>query len=100
MRIHEYLEIVEEAAGESMGVCRKCGSEFCEARDYYKKYALLREKDWSELPRRRTLSGEPPFIVYQEFICPGCATLLNVDTLCKALDADDLLVWDIQVEMQ
>ncbi len=99
MRIHEYLEIVDKSNGRKMIVCRKCGHEFCEPTDNYKKYALYRERDLTNLPRRNTLSGAPPFIVYQEFICPGCATLLEVDPFCKELDANEPLVWDIQVKI-
>ena len=40
-------------------------------------------------------SGEKPFVTYQEYICPGCGTLLEVDVLCEELeDEASRVIWD------
>ena len=98
MRIHEYLEIVEKQGGSKVIRCVKCGHEFCEASDNYKKHALLWERGTNEFPLRKPYSGEAMFIRYQHFICPGCGTLLQVDQYCPELDKDDPIIHDIEVK--
>jgi acetone carboxylase gamma subunit len=99
MRFHEYLEIVSKEDGQKMVRCIKCGHEFCDARENYKRYALLWERDATEYPLRSPVSGEAMFTRYQEFICPGCGTLLQVDVICPELDKDDPILWDIQLRV-
>lgn len=95
MRIHEYLEI---DATSKVIRCLKCAHEFCDSRSNYKEYALYRERPLSDFTSRRLRSKEEPFVVYQEYYCPGCGVLLEVDPYCEALDKDQKIVWDIQVE--
>lgn len=99
VRISEYLEIIKKEGGERMVRCMRCGYEFCEADENYKEYALLRERDMSDIKLRYLLSGESTLVLYQEFICPGCGTLLEVDTFCPSLDEKDKIVWDIQLSI-
>ncbi|MBC8274662.1 MAG: hypothetical protein H8E40_06825 [Chloroflexi bacterium] len=97
MRIHEYLEIVKQN-GKNVIRCMKCGYEFCRAEENYKKHALLRERELCDvLNPIYCLSGEKPFVHLQEFICPGCGTLLEVDVVCPELEEDPIL-WDIQIK--
>lgn len=98
MRIHEYLEIVEKQPGQKVISCIKCSHEFCDAKENYKKYALLWECDTSEFPLRSLYSGESMFIRYQHFICPGCGTLLQVDQYLPELDKDDPILHDIEIK--
>ncbi len=98
MRIHEYLEIVTKADGEKIIVCRKCGHEFCQANQNYKRHALYLERTLQDWPQRRPASGEDMFVVYQEYVCPGCGVLLEVDNYCPALDSEDeKILWDMQL---
>lgn len=99
MRIHEYLEIADNKEGKKIIRCLKCGHEFCDARENYKLHALYRERDLKDVKLRSLISGEPTFVLYQEYICPGCGTLLEVDTYCPELDKDDPVVWDIQIKI-
>ncbi len=99
MRFHEYLEIVSKEDGRKVIRCVKCGHEFCDAADNYKRHALLWERDASEYPSRSPASGESMFTRYQEFICPGCATLLQVDVISPELDRSDPILWDIQLKV-
>lgn len=97
MRIHEYLEVVDKQ-GKKTIVCVKCGHEFCGIDDNYKKYAIYRERDPRELPRMTPTSGDPLFVIYQEYICPGCGTLLEVDNFCPEIDSEEeRILWDIQI---
>ncbi len=77
MRIHEYLEIVADEKGRQQVRCVRCGHAFCEAGENYKAHALYRERDPNRVPGRSLVSGEQPFHVFQEYICPGCGTLLE-----------------------
>lgn len=100
MRIHEYLEIVSKGDGEKAVIrCMKCGYEFGPADENYKKRALVWERDVKEFPQRAPVSGDSMFTCYQEFICPGCGTLLEVDSFCPELDKDEPIVWDIQIKV-
>ncbi len=97
MRIHEYLEIVEERDGRRQVRCVRCGHAFCDAAENYKEYALYRERDPAQLLGRGLVSGEKTFHVFQEYICPGCGTLLEVDTLVPGVEGEPPVLWDIQV---
>ncbi len=96
IRISEYLEIVEKVDGAKVICCRECGNEFCSAGDNYKKYALRLVRDLRET--KKVSKGVEPITHYQEYICPGCGTLLQVDTWCPLIDNDEPL-WDIDVKV-
>lgn len=99
MKIHEFLEIRKRPDGRPAIFCTRCGHEFCEAVDNYKKYAAYRERDLGEAPRRRPTSGDPLFVVYQEYSCPGCGVLLEVDNYCPQIDSEEeRVLWDIQID--
>ncbi len=98
LRIHEYLEIVEREGGRKVICCLRCGHEFCAAHDNYKKHALRRVRDLSDVRLRSLATGEPSVLKQQEYICPGCATMLEVDVWCPELGEDEP-VWDIQVKV-
>ncbi|MDY6861503.1 MAG: hydantoinase B/oxoprolinase family protein, partial [Thermodesulfobacteriota bacterium] len=89
MRIHEYLGIDEEKRIR----CIKCGHDFCGADDNYKLHALKAEIPGSEIGKHYV--QESDFVVYHEFYCPGCTTLLASDVL----PAGEPPLWDIQVKV-
>ena len=95
-RISECLEIVEKIDGTKMICCMKCGNEFCAPGENYKKYALRWTRDLREL--KKVTEGEQPITSYQEYICPGCGTLLQVDPWCPLIDSNEPL-WDIDVKI-
>ena len=98
MKFHEYLEVVEKTSGEKVIVCAKCGHQFCSATGNYKKSAIYRESDITDIRGGGLASGEKPFAIYQEYICPGCGILLEVDVLCEGLeDEESRLIWDAQI---
>jgi len=100
MRFHEYLEMVEKHSGKKVMVCVKCGNQFCSATENYKQFSIYRENDLAGVGGRFLASGEKPFVTYQEFICPGCGTLLEVDVLCKELeDEKSKVIWDMQINV-
>ncbi|MBI3077818.1 MAG: hypothetical protein HYY85_12680, partial [Deltaproteobacteria bacterium] len=97
MRFHESLEIVE-VDGRREVRCLRCGHGLGGADENYKRHAAYRERPLLQVPSRRLASGEPPLTVYQEFCCPGCGTLLEVDDLCPALEIpESAVVWDIRL---
>ena len=83
MRIHEYLKVVKKDGGEKVIKCIKCGYEFCTIEENYKEYALLWKRDFKDIKLRYPISGEKPKVTYQEFICPGCGVLLEVEITMK-----------------
>jgi acetone carboxylase gamma subunit len=98
MRIHEYLEIVNKDERKVIR-CLKCGYIFGSAKENYKKGCLVREREFNEVMNPTfCLSKEKPFERLQEFICPGCGLLLEVDVVVPELEEDPIL-WDIQIKL-
>lgn len=96
LRFHEYLEVVS-SNGQMVIRCRKCRHLFCSAGENYKLYALEIRQDLEELAGQRVPSGEPYLGYYLEYACPGCATLLQVDTYCPGAGGETPL-WDIELD--
>lgn len=96
LRFHESLDVVE-SDDELIIACSRCGHEFCSAGDNYKRYALEIDQSLEELAGHRVPSGEPYAGVYLEYVCPGCATLLEVDTFCPSVGGETPL-WDVQLD--
>ncbi len=98
LRIHEYLEIVQKDDGQRVIRCLRCGHELCDAHENYKKHAVRQVRDLSDSRLRTLNTGEPSVVKQLEYICPGCATMLEVDVWCPELDEDEP-VWDIHVKL-
>ena len=99
VRFHEYLELVRSpASGEFAIRCRRCRRLLCDGSENYKAHVLRRTRDLAELSGRLLPSAEPYRGVFQEYICPGCATLLCVDVHCPELGPDEPL-WDIRLDL-
>jgi N-methylhydantoinase B len=96
LHFHEYLDVVSGENGFFIR-CRKCGYLFCSADENYKRYALEIRRDLEELAGHRVPSGEPYLGVFLEYVCPGCATLLQVDTYCPS-EGGETPLWDIQLD--
>jgi N-methylhydantoinase B len=96
LHFHEYLDVVS-ADNRFFIRCRRCGYLFCSADENYKRHALEIREDLEELAGHRVPSGEPYLGVFLEYVCPGCATLLQVDTYCPA-EGGETPLWDIQLE--
>ncbi len=96
IKITEYLEIVEKVDGTKIICCAKCGNEFCSRGDNYKKYALRRIKYFRDM--KRVGENDESLTHYQEYVCPGCGTLLQSDVWCPLIDTEEPL-WDIDVKV-
>ena len=97
VQCHESLDIVRAGDGHAIR-CRRCAHVFCSAAENYKRYALEIPHDLEELAGRRIPTGEPYLGIYLAYACPGCATLLQVDTYCPSLGGETPL-WDIQLAL-
>ncbi|HXV84198.1 MAG TPA: hydantoinase B/oxoprolinase family protein [Candidatus Binatia bacterium] len=83
LKFHEYLAIERNGTTEAIR-CSRCGHLFCEKHENYKLYAPRRERNLYDLARSLVPSGESYLGGYLEYCCPGCATLLQVDSFCDA----------------
>jgi len=79
--IHDHLFIV--AKGDGAITKSSCGHEFGDWRENWKLHCLVRTRTTEE----ELMEIYPPgtsldlrIIDFREFICPGCGTLLDVDT--------------------
>jgi acetophenone carboxylase len=66
--------------------CRRCDRDLGDARESYKRGTLVVERDPREIHRpvvegEYTFSPDPEWCRVLEFVCPGCATLLEVEYL-------------------
>ena len=96
MRIHECLDIVEQAEGFAVA-CRKCGQDFGSTDRNYKDACLCRIVDKDDLTELPPPSGRRSLGRYVEYFCPGCATLLDVETTVPHVEAVIEPVWDIEI---
>ncbi len=96
-RIHPCLEVVSQRESKVIRCCR-CGYVFGPAADNYKRSAAMAVGIPESWPLRRPVSGDAPLGVYQQWYCPGCGTLLQVDIVCPELEREeDMALWDISV---
>jgi len=96
LRLNEHLEVAGHQ-GTAVVRCR-CGHVFCNAHENYKEHALRRDRDLEELTGRRLPHGQPYLAVWQEYICPGCGTMLQVDVWCPSL-GDGAPLWDTRLDL-
>ncbi len=96
LHLHEYLDLVR-TAGRLVVRCRKCAHAFCDGGENYKNAAVEITMDLEEVAGGRVPSGEPYRGVLLGYVCPGCATLLQVDVFCPTRD-DQRPLWDIQLD--
>ena len=95
--IHEYLEVVERA-GIKIIRCRKCQTEFGHIGENYKAYTRCRARPVRSIWLGEAATGPLHEVFYREYICPTCATLLEVDTYYPLLDEEEP-VWDIRIRL-
>lgn len=90
MRIHYYLEIDSNKQIK----CLKCGRIICKASGNYKEHVPRAEVWPDEIPGQRP-SKDVTLVVYYEYYCPGCFTLLDVEIAEKGSPP----LWDIQIKV-
>jgi acetone carboxylase gamma subunit len=89
VRIHYYLEIDEDKKIK----CLKCGRAICDAAENYKEHVPRAEVWPDEIPGQRH-TKEDALVLYYEYYCPGCFTLLDVEVMEKGSPP----MWDIQIK--
>jgi N-methylhydantoinase B len=97
LRFHEYLDVVA-LGGRLVIRCRACGHVLCAAEENYKRYALEIRQDLEALAGHRVPSGDSYLGEYLLYACPGCATLLQVDTYCPT-EGGETPLWDVQLDV-
>jgi N-methylhydantoinase B len=78
LKLTPYVDIVEDENEDKVAVCSKCGFAYCDAKDDYKLYCLILDRDPADiLPP--PLAPDKDWAVYREFYCPACGTQVEVD---------------------
>ena len=82
-RITEYLQVDLD---RERWLCGSCEHDLGDARGNYKRGCLVWERDPREIHRPMvdgayTFAPDPSWCRILEFICPGCATLVEVEYL-------------------
>ncbi|MDB5593584.1 MAG: hypothetical protein JWM36_545 [Hyphomicrobiales bacterium] len=98
LRIHECLEVVR-AEGNLRVACTKCRCDLGPAAGNYKDATLYRVIDKDALTELPPPLGRKSIGGYVEYCCPGCATLLDVETYAPTLEGNAVNpVWDIEID--
>ncbi|MFC2058619.1 acetone carboxylase subunit gamma [Chloroflexota bacterium] len=92
MRIHYYLEIDEKTKEIK---CLKCGKVICDASENYKLHVPRVEVWPDEVYGGKRATRDKTLLVYYEYYCPGCYTMLDVE----AMEKGSAPLWDIQVKV-
>ncbi|HLB12311.1 MAG TPA: acetone carboxylase subunit gamma [Dehalococcoidia bacterium] len=90
MRVHYYLEIDDDKKIK----CLKCGRVICDASQNYKEHVPRAEVWPDEIPGERP-TRENTLLLYYEYYCPGCYTMLDVELAERGAAP----LWDIQVKV-
>jgi N-methylhydantoinase B len=97
MRIHECLDVVQDGDGFAVA-CRKCSQDFGPATGNYKAASVHRVVPKDEICELPPPEGRVSMGAYVEYYCPGCGTLLDVETAVPAVEGGKLEpIWDIQL---
>jgi N-methylhydantoinase B len=95
LRIHESLDIVS-ARGTLRVACRCCDQDLGPADRNYKLSCIHAAIDKDALTELPPPGGRRSMARYVEYYCPGCATLLDVETHCPSIEGERIEpVWDI-----
>jgi hypothetical protein len=78
MDLTPYVKIVEDEQGKKVAVCSRCGFAYCEAREDYKLYCLIHERDPAEIYPAQ-LAPDKDWAIYREFYCPGCGAQIEAE---------------------
>jgi acetone carboxylase gamma subunit len=97
LKFHEYLAIARNGKTEAIR-CNRCGHLFCQKHENYKLYAPRRERGFHDLAQCLVPSGESYLGGFLEYYCPGCATLLQVDSFCDAFPDSKEPLYDFYPE--
>jgi N-methylhydantoinase B len=75
-RVNEYLQVRDD--GQTAVVeCRWCGATICDTQSHWKEHVVMRRSAPAVAGPLRSQEG--PFFLL-EFFCPGCGTLLEVES--------------------
>ncbi len=97
LHIHEYIDVMRHRDSYFLA-CRKCSHDFGPADGNYKTGAVHRIVDKAALTGQPLPGGRRTMAYYVEYCCPGCGTLLDVETHCPSMEGDKLEpVWDIEI---
>ena len=88
VRITEYLDIDLD---KEVWCCHRCGQELGPARENYKQFTLVYNRNPQEIhrpyiepersPHGHTCSPDPDWCRILEFYCPNCASMFEVEYL-------------------
>jgi acetone carboxylase gamma subunit len=101
VQITEYLGV---DLGKEMWTCNRCGAELGPARENYKKFLLVAERDPTEVhwpyveptPGGFTFAPDPEWCRLIEFYCPGCVAMFEAEYLPPGHP----LTHDIEIDLE
>lgn len=78
-KLTPYVNIVEDETGKKVAICSNCGFAYCDARENFKLYCLVYERDPAEIQPGNLTRDNKDWCIYREFYCPGCGTQVEVE---------------------
>lgn len=73
-----YINVVKDHKDRKVAVCSVCGFAYCDAKENYKYYSLVYERDPADVQPGR-LGYDKDWCIYREFYCPNCGTQIEVE---------------------
>lgn len=98
-RVHEYVEIATLSDGSTVSRCTTCAHVYAPAGENYKLGALRRTSPPNKSSGVPLPDGSPYLAEFHEFMCPGCATLVDVEVRCPSIEPGNAPVWDIRLAL-
>ncbi|HYH93873.1 MAG TPA: hydantoinase B/oxoprolinase family protein [Candidatus Saccharimonadales bacterium] len=96
VRFHAVLELASAPDGMTAIRCTRCDHALCPGTHDWRPAALRRDVDLEALAGRPMPDGSAYLAVLREYACPGCATLLEVESHVPSLD-DPGDGWDVRL---
>lgn len=72
-----YVRVVEDEEGQRATICTVCGTVHGDARENFKLFCLVYERDPVEV--HAEFAPDKEWMIYREFYCPGCGTQVEVE---------------------
>lgn len=98
-RMHEYVEIARLGDGKVVARCTTCKHVYGAHETNYKLGAVRRIEPPDRYSGRPLPDGSPFLAALYTYYCPGCATLIDVETRCPSVESSDEPIWDIRIAL-
>lgn len=73
-----YIDVVKKKDGKKVLKCSQCNFEYCDAKENFKLYSLVYDRDPKEI-QPGEMGPDKDWMIYREFYCPSCGSQTEVE---------------------